>query len=454
MKNPGCPEKAPRSRGGERVADAANIAGVVAGVILNRRKTQHPIKSVEAEPKVEPTTKPRSSRLLKTAAALVVASLLSAGANLYHEHMNNKIEALSERADDAEARRDRSTRALAGMTGVKAETIDGTNLRDVSELPGNGKKVTPEQREALGRATVSIARREKEEKGPWERRGMGVMVKDTDGTPVVSTATHLFSDERDWIMGNWGPNPVAEAANIADGSPYEYGLFDPRMDTYVTPFAVATDIAIDTTGITDTALMGFDNIPSRAFRNHATFSLASIETKASDSDPFLPGEEVTLFSNSYVTGDKILNRTGTYLGSMAVDPGAVSDAVHLVGLQVGESQQDACYYGTSGVSGLAASGNLTGPLSWRSTTGYGPDHRSFDEDTPQGEKLRLETEDVLGIDLSEFDVLCGFSLAEDSDTMDTYDNLHMVLADAVTSPIPKLAPASNRYASGSLLQYS
>jgi len=441
-------EQGPRPRGGRRLARMAQTAGVLAaGALLSRaEKTRHPIKPVEAER----APRPKKHRLRNAIAAVTLTGALGGGGVVYTNHLDAKIEALDDRADEkneqindlnAQLREkntqtERMTKIVTSLVDVSPEAATGTNLRDVSELPGYGQEVSAEQREALRKATVNIAARPRGTDKEWTRRGTGVVVENTDGTPVVSTATHLYGQERDWVM--YSPGPVPEAVNIGQASPFEYGIFDGHTTDFITPLAVASDIAIDTTGTTDVALMGFDQTGQQNLQDRASMPVTAIDTAEVAPDHILlPGQEVVLFGNTVATDNKFAGGTGIYVGRLDQDPQAVSDTIDIVAVHADRAQEDICYFGDSGASAAFPGDHLSGPLSGRSTTGYGPEGAVLADDPAYGAEFELWVEERLDVNLDAFNIICSYAVAQEVDYMDTYGNLNQVLADPFDIPYPE-----------------
>jgi hypothetical protein len=82
----------------------------------------------------------------------------------------------------------------------------------------------------------------------------------------------------------------------------------------------------------------------------------------------------------------------------------------LVAVDPSSSADDPCFYGASGSSAAFASGSVSGPLSQRSTIGYGPD-RSISALDTDGSYVRLQIEAKTKVDLLQAPaVLCVFSV--------------------------------------------
>lgn len=388
--------------------------------------------------------------LRRIAGSAVAASALAASLMVGHHELSERddeigeLTAENERLDselgDLRDQGERLADIATDVSGSSESLVRGTTLRHVSELPGFGREVSEEQKEALRSATVKLG--VSQDGGQTFESGCNaLLVKDDRGNLLASTAAHCYS-QTGFIINRSGM--ARPATNITKFVPETIGVFAADADvTSPTAQRLATveSIAVDTTGITDSALLELTSEGS-ALQTLNPVPLDSIYTLA---DEPVPGEEVYIYGANQQTGSVPAENVGIYLGRTTYTQEGLIQHYRprfLVGVRASTKLEDPCFFGNSGESAQFRSGGFSGPLSTRNSSGYSDPQPPEEPNSPYSYRLnRLEVERALGLDLDEFRVICGFTLYEEPPDSTTTNDTRANLLQALYNPEdPPYAP--------------
>jgi hypothetical protein len=312
------------------------------------------------------------------------------------------------------------TAALAGSL-APAETA-AASLRPVHELPGYGKKVSPEQSARLKASTVTIIKRLKDaapEYQYWQEDSTGVKVRVSGkkGSYILSDG-HAFAEATGSKSGVF-TSPMergAPAENVINQLSYEYAIARPKTDSDQSyyPLQKVSGISVSLKN-TDAALLSVTRLPAGWGVNPDTAerhynALPALSTKRLASHRPEPGQEVALYGASQVNIGVAGASKATYLGR--IEQG--HRKLDMFGIRAANPQTDPFNFGRSGGSALFAEGAMSGPQSIRINLGYGKDHalQPFNVDLPMKDEQCLynEVQKDLGVKLSGFNTIGGASV--------------------------------------------
>ena len=276
--------------------------------------------------------------------------------------------------------------------------------------------------------------RKKGDTGPWQYMCTATKVQD-DGTSYILTASHCFGDE----LPKKGGGLLPTAENITPILSDDYAILDPTLgfdERTTNPMAVVNNVALDPSGYTDWALLSVTATPPSPSRNFDSLPALDLRKSVSlVSDPLKLEEQVykpvKVYSVPQDSGFKEVAATGQYLGrAFSPEISGGSTQLDIVGINFSPDtkESDPCEYGGSGSNAVFSNGAITGPLSLRNNIGYGPNNEAGDPNTTTNQQSivnRLDLEQLLGIDLSGYQTICGYSVS----SPDQLNQLKKVLAD-------------------------
>ncbi len=321
----------------------------------------------------------------------------------------DRIEQLEAKTNAASARQaalEERLRRLAGLAGreygVDPAVVSGENLRQPDALPGNAASVPDRVRRSVAKATLLIG--EQPKAAPKGKIDIGCTATKIalSGANYVLTAAHCIKSDL--------PNEKAEiayqAVNVTERSDKTYYA----LDQTGTPIARADSVAIDTASIADLALL---RVPA----GNAAFDAIPALDAADISYPRRTPEQgspVELYSfPGSANGVTPIVDTGVYLGRTTASGATTGREMDAVGINPAKANTDACFYGASGSAAAFSNGTISGPLSWRSHIGYGPDAYFEPPDRDYAStvlKARFRLEADLKVDTSGFTTVCFFSV--------------------------------------------
>jgi hypothetical protein len=356
---------------------------------------------------------------------------------VYESHRaDHVIEQQADQLHDLQVRNQRMNRILGSEHGVGENVITGESLSMPDTLPGAGFPVSAEVRNALQDATVKLGSGRKSSTDKhifWDGSCTGTKVVSAAGNEYILSAAHCFKDEPA-ISRKGSSGPLA--VNIAKPQDM-YAVLDPNLAVSdrqsAEPLATIDGIAVDRSGTTDIALLSvapthahaaqFNQIPAIPLDSYSVGALGGLNSQIA------PGQPVALDGMPASNWDEHVRDTGIYLGQYdGSELSGISNQIDLVAIAAPTYEDDACNYGASGSQGayLRTDGGLgmTGPLSWRNSIGYGTEHKFYEPDTADADiQARLKVEAMTGVNLDQFDTICGYSVPQ----QDTLDNLQQVL---------------------------
>ena len=346
--------------------------------------------------------------------AIAAGTLVAAGVSLAHlesagDHdRDQQIHSLQTQNKQQNDELQRVGRYMSALNNVDTQTLLGKSLLPIKRLPGYGTPVDPQAKAEFIKSAVKVVYQPKHAEFKYVAAsctGTKVLV---NNQPRVLTAQHCFESENEQIFpGKGGDTGALDYINITAAAKDIYGVAtNEKPVSQLTPYQPATAIAEDFTGRTDWALLRikpgnphFDAIPAIPIEQMLHTSPIS-------------GHEVALHSMPEASGDKPISATGIYIGQLASTENSNRN-IDYVGINPSRGDKDTCNFGGSGFSALFQAGQVSGPLSTRSTLGYGEAMRIDQPDSGEAgvmERLHLESE--FKLDLSEFTTICGFSAPE------------------------------------------
>lgn len=352
----------------------------------------------KTDPAIEP--KPSSHRSVRTRIiAGAIGTLVGVCGTLavHHEQEQDKqIQAFLEELNEQEHQVDRLADIAAGLSGSSAEVVRGDNLRSVEDLPGYGHEVSDNQRAQMRDATVKLVTNTT---GADWVDNCTALVFTTESRTLALTARHCIN-----VESAKGGSPSVEALDVTRFLLYPYGIRLPGTAPDSAP-VINTSRAVTALN-NDLAVLELVPGPATDSLRPITNLKETIENKTLP----LPGESTVVFSLPQAAEGELLTGEGIYLGSIP-DSANPATTIHYVGLRNANTpKSDACNFGASGSSAMTASGSLLGPLSFRNNTGYQPGSATnYGDDLKESTEYRLAVEQALGLDLSSFDTLCGYS---------------------------------------------
>lgn len=386
--------------------------------------------AVQREP--QPASVKKAGWLRRKAPAIVaVTALMISGGAAYRSYRTDQrqdaeIAAAKSATDKQQLRLNRLLGVMSGLDGIDPGIIDGSSLRDPTDLPGYKRTVSAAARTALEASLVKIGRYAKNDPAATIAENCSGNKVRFGGRVYVASAAHCFTTTLPNVASHGGPGPLA--INIAPTSAYTYVVLDPNKPLesrdMQPPLATATGVALDTSERTDWALMEVTGTPG--FDRIQALDLSAYTSTASDSPRPTPGQQVALSSMPASANDKVVHATGVYLGRGDHLPGTISEYVDFVGVKAANAATDPCNYGASG-SQMAWDGGLSGPLTFRNSTGYENGTVFVPPDTRQGGwPTRIVIEGALHVDTQDYDTVCGYSVPDNT----TVPNFQQVLADS------------------------
>ncbi|HSH55665.1 MAG TPA: trypsin-like peptidase domain-containing protein [Candidatus Limnocylindrales bacterium] len=352
------------------------------------------------------------------ASALALASLGVVG------HRLNEKDQQIERLEKSIALQEDQLERLAGLTAteldIATDTVLGRGLEDVDKLPGAGRLVSTDLRTQLEGAAVKLFSRPKGSNYAWSPSCSGTKITDGDEHYVI-TAAHCFNYSG-YSKGGYlgGTTPQGQAMDIVEADSNTYGVQTaelPGGSEYAVPVT-----AISVIGHSDWALLKVDE-NNKASDEFLVLPAVPADAVFGDQEPVV-GQQTVGFSSPGAANAELLEGEGVYLGTVST-PGNEFKEVRIIGLtNSAKPDKDACNYGASGSVAVYASGNVTGPLSWRNNIGY--EEGSIEnprDDLRSAPSFRLEIEDQLKVDTSRFNTLCGFAVDSDETFTDLKNGL-------------------------------
>lgn len=310
-----------------------------------------------------------------------------------------------------------------------------SGLKNASELTGSKIQLSPEILNRIKASTLEIAVRPKAaiaegteySFSPWCTAVKVSLPGQKE--PFMMTAAHCFAEATGIPNGAFRDiNPNNKAEDFTDRGSNEYAIVDPGdsnlSERTAQPIATVDRIIIDT-NYKDVALLhpvatDASTISSALIRHFE--EVPAIPLSIAEKAP-LPGTPVALYGEPQSDGYEPIAGQGTFLGKVHLTTIAAQGAspqyrqLYLVGVKPTSAEADNCNYGASGSTALLPNGQVLGILSIRSPRGYGPNHEPQQADVDNGainwdEKWRPVFEKQLGINLSEFSVLCGYTIMD------------------------------------------
>jgi hypothetical protein len=343
-------------------------------------------------------------------AAVASFSVLAA-----HEvDQQNRFDALGQQVDDLRANGDsrqseqdariqRMAQIIAAQENIDVGAVTGETLGDINDLAGVGSvEVSLETRTKFEAATVLLTKRLKGTTDAWQEDCTATIV-DSGQEKFIMSAQHCLIG--DINGGNTSGKGGGGILNITNGDHYEYGVFtstDPMAELQNRqPDAVARSAAIDMTGMSDTALLRFDEGQGQ------NLAAIPLESFVSSLNPPIAGQQVALFGRPAINSAQPAKMNGIYLGRVGglEVSGGRSEQLDLVAIKPSIVSEDSCMYGASGSSAQFSNGELAGPLSIRNGNDTSRTH------VEDGEALwRFKLENLTGLNLDDYPTICGFSV--------------------------------------------
>ncbi|MEK7562035.1 MAG: hypothetical protein AAB541_04200 [Patescibacteria group bacterium] len=258
---------------------------------------------------------------------------------------------------------ERAAEIAARLIGVSKEQLSARGLRRVEDLPGYEKKVSPEIRRKLAESTMRMVWRSKTASGntPWQEWCTVTKIA-THGKSYGVVAGHCFPTAN----ANFKDADAWPAQNIIGAMMNDYAI---AKDDVQNPIAIVKGISVMAPGGSDFALVDIEAMTNEGGDGMTDFnSIPALDYDAPQKAP-IPGEQVALFSKPVASKLPVM-ATGRWLGRKWMGGLNGRQLVDIVGIDPYEPKDDACNYGASGSSAIAAGGFITGPLSMRNNIGY------------------------------------------------------------------------------------
>ncbi|GEM_PF-4328423 len=294
------------------------------------------------------------------------------------------------------------------LYGVQPEDMTGQGLPTIPPLSGAANTVTKAQRNELERATVAVLAGAVGDRR-WGGDGTGTKIS-YRGHNYVLAALHLLNFSYKFPL-------EPRAADGLTGDKTHYAITDPRLSKsrqYIGKilgrvsgasfFEPANEMAPDVTMLRIN--------PTPQYSATLTYKKVSAIPMADHFKPLpKPGQQVFIYGATNNNISHPVGGDGTYLGRARV-PGVNTsiESVDIVGLKVVDSSRDACEHTHSGESFIASTNYVSGPLYYRAPLPS--------ENVPFGEHIgqdqltsaRWQIQKALHANLSEYTVLCGFTV--------------------------------------------
>jgi hypothetical protein len=308
---------------------------------------------------------------------------------------------------------------VAGLANVDVGTITGATLSSVTDLPNYGQPVSEQTAAEMRQSLVLLVQRKPtsvpgQAPNAWTDECSALKVPFA-GQDYVMTAGHCLSSIRPIRVsetGSTNPEDFPNAYNMTFNQSEDYGVQTINPDgsrSEVTPVD-----AISQSAVRDTALLRIDgsNDSRSSFGSQPSFSGFESALAKNHIDA-RAGQQVAFYSMPGSAVPSVLEGHGTYLGNTLID-GDKGGIVDLVGIEnVDNGTKNPCNYGASGSMGILASGDILGPLSTVNTTAYRNETAHTNDPSEaipnNAAYIRIDKEQKLKLDLSRYDVVCGFS---------------------------------------------
>jgi hypothetical protein len=316
---------------------------------------------------------------------------------------------------------------------LKAEGKMPKHLLKIDQLPGYGKKVSPELRQKLENSVVQVVIGPKpdlaagEQSSFWSENCTGIKIAvPSDPNPYVLTAGHC-ADEATGVANGVFNDPFApqdKAENFVGVGLFQFAIESPKYtpgEEYFSSLGVADGLSVSTDGQTDAALLHI--VPSLSGGSQSYDEIPSLSAEHFIGPKPEPGMQIALYGMPEADGDTPIVGTGHYIGRVNYSYGQQLGAnswtgreIDIVAINPQTPAADNCNFGTSGSVGVYANGTFTGPLSVRFNIGYGPNRQILQPEdqskAPYVESAYENIEAQTGVKLSRNSVICGYSVMQ------------------------------------------
>jgi hypothetical protein len=318
--------------------------------------------------------------------------------------------------------------------GHLIEHRDTPRLRNINQLPGFKLKVTKGEENELDNATLKLTVSDYSASTQTNPSGFGEWCTILDvSIPGVNndyglSANHCFAAATGSTTGSFS-NPLEPgftALNYIDETTQRFNVIDPHVAPSVRdefPIGQVNGISIDTAGV-DQALLALNppntsdqTVPYAGERPLADVPAVPITKLVTAAKEPIVGQQVALYGIPAVDGNIPVATTGRYIGRYTLDrsdeagPALINSKLDLVAVPAAIPEEDPCEHGSSGGSAITATGPFFGSLSYRFSTGYGPQHRYDPPDQPgYNQYMIANIERALDVKIPLGDTVCGFSV--------------------------------------------
>lgn len=346
----------------------------------------------------------------------------------------------------ARSERATTTGAVAAQTREHDSTRKSevhSRLKNISELPGFGEKISTKQLETIKQSTVKLLVRERLSNNPWYESCTGVKIS-YQGREYIVTAAHCLG----LITGDkWGTMksgaygyPGAKAMDVSSPklSNWEFAVADPSLspsDRELNPLATIGNISVSLED-QDMALMTVNEepatMPNKGGPSFGAIPAIPYEVLTKQS---LPGQEVGQVGVPNDSGNQMLSATGIFLGTVqsanfhteGIAGTPIFDGTYrrlaVTAINARGPNSDECRFGSSGSGAILADGSLRFSLTLRLSMGYGKWNKVFPSDVPitLARSSWTSWENALGVSVptKKFNTLCFYSVP----SSDIIDNL-------------------------------
>ncbi len=362
------------------------------------------IKTPDAAPAADPNTAPQPSRSRRLIASLAATALtggiVAGGAAVYKERSGS------------DTHRDSPSIGQHETPPTKTpEKTPPAGPVHVEQLPGYGKRVSPEQRKALQASTVQVVRLKPDPTTGFSKESIcnGIKVE-LNGNTYVATARHCLVDK--------GLDTITEfpRLNTSPDPAHDPSLHNPKTVSESLSGKVSI-WTIGANGLADTRhAIPVDRVAASYYPDMALLrvvdaspnadkfnAVPAINYEAAMSAEPVAGAQAVLFNNEL--GTKVAETTGIFLG-ISANPADRAQNLAWVLVDHSSANTDGCYYGKSGSASMVAGAGVTGPLAVRLQPG------DFAGGIPQ-QRVKHWRDTVaadLGVSLEGHNTtLCGFS---------------------------------------------